>query len=165
MNEIGICWARICCADCGSVAGEGVSLKACKSCMRVKYCNAKCQRNHWPTHKKACKQRAAELRDEALFKDPPPKEDCAICFLPMPVQLICSMSLPPATVTSVPINDFANANERVLAQLQMQHYYECCGKYVCGGCDTPFINLETMTSVRFAMQIMWAKLTKKELMN
>jgi TPR repeat protein len=48
------------------------------------------------------------------------------------------MSLPPATVTSVPINDFANANERVLAQLQMQHYYECCGKYVCGGCVHSF---------------------------
>jgi hypothetical protein len=42
--------------------------------MSVKYCNAECQRNHWSTHKKVCKQRAAELRDEALFKDPPPNQ-------------------------------------------------------------------------------------------
>jgi len=38
----------------------GVSLKACKSCMQVKYCNAICQKNHWPKHKKLCKERAAE---------------------------------------------------------------------------------------------------------
>jgi hypothetical protein len=35
-------------------------------------------RNHWPTHKKQCKLRAAELRDEELFKDPPLKEDCPL---------------------------------------------------------------------------------------
>ena len=68
-----------CCAKCGEEEG-GVSLKACKSCMLVKYCNANCQRNHWPKHKKDCKLRAAELWDEALFKEPPPKEDCPICF-------------------------------------------------------------------------------------
>jgi hypothetical protein len=51
--------------------------------------------------KKECKLRAAELHDEALFKDPPPKEDCPICFLPMPVKLICSISLPNATFSSV----------------------------------------------------------------
>ena len=40
-------------SDCGGVAGEGASLKACKSSMLVKYCNcnANCQRNHWPKHK------------------------------------------------------------------------------------------------------------------
>jgi hypothetical protein len=37
----------------------------------VRDCNADCQRNHWSKHKKECKQRAAELRDETLFKDPP----------------------------------------------------------------------------------------------
>jgi tetratricopeptide (TPR) repeat protein len=128
MNEIDIC-----CADCGSVADEGVSLKACKSCMLVKYCNAKCQRNHWPKHKKLCKRRAAELRDEALFKDPPAKEECPICFLPMSVHLICSISLPPATILSVPIHQFSIANER-LPTMDMDQYYECCGKSICGGC-------------------------------
>ena len=103
-----------CCAECGKAEGGGVaSLKACKSCMRVKYCNAECQHNHWPTHKKPCKQRAAEIRDEALFKDPPPKEDCPICFLPMPIKLLSCMTLPPATVSSVPIYDFAMANEEL----------------------------------------------------
>jgi hypothetical protein len=90
-----------CCAECGKEEG-GVSLKTCKPCMQVKYCNADCQKNHWPKHKKQCKQRAAELRDEALFKDPPPKEECLICFLPMPIELICCVSLPPATISSVP---------------------------------------------------------------
>jgi hypothetical protein len=77
-----------CCAECGKEEGGDVNLKSCKSCMRVKYCDAACQKKHWATHKKPCKLRAAELRDEALFKDPPPKEDCPICFLPMPFNLI-----------------------------------------------------------------------------
>ena len=124
-----------CCADCG-VEG-GVSLKACKSCMHVKYCNAECQKNHWPKHKAACKIRAAEKRDEALFKDPPQKEDCPICFLPMPSRLIYCMSLPPATITSVPINDFAAANEE-LASTVMEQYYSCCGKHICRGCVRSF---------------------------
>ena len=111
----------------------GSSLKVCKPCMSVKYCNAVCQKKHWATHKKECKQRAAELHDEALFKDPPAKEDCPICFLPMPTNLINCVSLPPATRLSVPINDFANANEELTTK-NMDVYYPCCGKRVCGGC-------------------------------
>ena len=109
----------------------------CKLCMAVKYCNAACQRNHWLTHKKQCKQRAAELRDEALFKDPPPKEDCPICFLPMPITIISCASLPPATITSVPIYDYAEANEE-LAIMGTAEYYPCCGKSICGGCMHSF---------------------------
>ena len=99
----------LCCAECGEEGG--VSLKMCKSCMLVKYCNADCQKNHWPKHKKQCKQRVAELRDEALFKDPQPKVDCHICFLPMPMLIVCCVLLPPATISSVPNNDFAIANK------------------------------------------------------
>jgi len=122
-------------------AEEGgiVSLKACKSCMDAKYCNAACQRNHWSKHKKLCKIRAAEMRDEALFKDPPAKEDCPICFLPMPIKLICCISLPPATISSVPIYDFAIANEE-LAKTHMEKYYSCCGKSICKGCVYSFRN-------------------------
>ena len=123
-----------CCAECGK---EGdVNLKACKSCMFVKYCNAECQRNHWPTHKKQCKLRAAELRDEALFKDPPPKKDCPICFLPMPVNMFACASLPDATITSVPINDFANAHVELAKNTEI--YYPCCGQTICGGCRHSF---------------------------
>ena len=121
-----------CCAECGEEGG--VSLKTCKACMLVKYCGAKCQRNHWPTHKIACKLRAAELRDEALFKDPPPKEDCPICFLPMPERLICCVSLPPATISSVPIYDFGIDNKELDDEDIKQYYYPCCGKTICIGC-------------------------------
>ena len=101
--------------------------------MLVKYCGATCQHNHWPKHKKQCKQQVTKLRDEALFKDPPPKEDCPICFLPMPTKLICCVSLPTATISSVPIYDFAKANEE-LAKKAMEQYYPCCGKSICRGC-------------------------------
>ena len=114
-----------CCAECG-VAG-GVSLKVCKSCMLVRYCNGNCQKNHWQKHKKVCKLRAAELRDEALFKDPPAKEDCPICFLPMPAHLVCCVSLPPATISSVPIYNYAIANDG-LADDGTEQYYPCWWK-------------------------------------
>ena len=105
--------------------------------MGVMYCNAVCQKKHWATHKKQCKLWAAELRDEALFKDPPPKEDCPICFLPMPINLASCVSLPPATISSVPIHDFAEANEG-LAAVGMEEYNPCCGKSICRGCIHSF---------------------------
>ena len=119
------------CAECGEEGGA--SLKVCKSCMAVRYCNAACQHKHWQTHKTACKVRAAELRDEALFKDPPPKEDCPICFLPMPSNIISCASLPPATISMLPIFDYAIANEELNHKV-MERYYPCCGKSICGGC-------------------------------
>jgi TPR repeat protein len=111
--------------------------------MSVKYCNAECQKNHWPKHKKECKLRAADIRDEALFKDPPPLEDCPICFLPMPDKLISCISFPPATIKSVPIYDFEMANENDNFVYQDKHksteqYYECCGKGICRGCIHSF---------------------------
>ena len=95
-----------------------------KACMLVRYCNAVCQKNHWATHKKECKRRAAELRDEALFKDPPAKEDCPICFLPMPFRLICCVSLPPATILSVPIYDYAMAHEMLTTETALEYLYD-----------------------------------------
>jgi hypothetical protein len=79
--------------------------------MLVRHCNTNCQRNHWPKHKSVCKRRAAEIRDEALFKDSPDKEDCPIiCFIPMlPIRLLSCTSRPPATISTVPIYDFAAA--------------------------------------------------------
>jgi hypothetical protein len=149
------------CADCGDVAGEGVSLKACKACMLIKYCSATCQKNHWPKHKKICKERAAELRDEALFKDPPPKDDCPICFLPMPAKLISCISLPPATIMSVPIFDFAEANEE-LANKATEVYYECCGKSICGGCIYSFHKSGNMGKCPFCNSDLRGKTDEEE---
>ena len=45
------------------------------------------------------------------------------------------MSLPPATIKSVLVNDFADANEEVAPlDLDTEEYYPCCGKSACGGC-------------------------------
>ena len=89
------------CAACGK-GGDG--LKTCTACKMVKYCNATCQKAHRPKHKKVCRKRAAELHDEALFKQPPPNEECPICCLLLPL-------------------DGAG-----------QKYQPCCGKTLCCGC-------------------------------
>ena len=72
-----------CCASCGVKEDDGIPLKKCNGCHLVKYCGIECQRNHRPNHKRECKRRAAELRDEILFKQPD-SIDCPICCLPMP---------------------------------------------------------------------------------
>jgi len=92
------------CAGCGDSDDGGSSLKACTGCNRVDYCNKKCQAAHWPAHKKACKERVAELFDEKLFKQPPPDEDCPICYLRLPIE----------------------EDQRT--------YQLCCGKILCDGC-------------------------------
>jgi len=96
------------CANC-SKGGEENSgdLKACTACKLVKYCNRDCQIAHRPQHKKACRKRAAELHDEALFKQPPPREECPICMLTLPLY---------DTRTGVT-------------------FRSCCGKGICDGCE------------------------------
>ena len=69
------------------------------------YCNAACKKKHRHKHKKECERRVAELHDEKLFKQPPPKDDdCPICFLRLPLL----------------------GTGRI--------YMECCGKLICSGC-------------------------------
>ncbi|KAL7533064.1 hypothetical protein ACHAXR_005015 [Thalassiosira sp. AJA248-18] len=89
------------CAACGE---DGDGLKACTACRLVKYCNVTCQKAHRPKHKNECTKRAAEIFDEALFKTPPPNEDCPICCLRLP-----------------------------LSPLGLK-YQVCCGKMICLGC-------------------------------
>ena len=93
------------CANCGKGEESGDDLKACTACKLVKYCNRDCQIAHRPQHIKACRKRAAELHDAALFKEPPPPHgDCPICFLRLP------------TMDSG------------------QSYMACCGKEICNEC-------------------------------
>eukprot|EP00986_Skeletonema_menzelii_P005632 scaffold2088_cov77-Skeletonema_menzelii.AAC.1 len=68
------------CASCGAAGGDDIKLKKCTACYLVQYCSVKCQRDHRPKHKKACKKRMAELRDEILFKQPESNHlgDCPI---------------------------------------------------------------------------------------
>jgi tetratricopeptide (TPR) repeat protein len=47
------------------------------------------------------------------------------------------MSLPPATILSVPIHDLATANVE-LADEDTEIYYPCCGKSICEGCIHSF---------------------------
>jgi len=98
------------CANCGK-EGNSDNMNICNKCKMVKYCNAACKKKHRHKHKKQCEEyvrlaaeRAAELHDEKLFKQPPPAEDCPICFVRLP--LLDSGSI----------------------------YYSCCGKVICSGC-------------------------------
>ena len=59
----------MCCANCGKAEVDDVKLKLC-ACNLVKYCSVSCQKNHRSQHKKACKKRLAELRDDKLFRQP-----------------------------------------------------------------------------------------------
>jgi len=55
-------------------------------------------------HVRLAAELAAKLHDEKLFKQPPPKKDCPICFIRLP-------SLPSGST-----------------------YQSCCGKSICSGC-------------------------------
>ena len=97
------------CANCGK-EGSDVS-NICNKCKQVTYCNASCKKKHRHKHKKDCEEHvrlaaehAAELHDIELFKQPPPEEDCPICFIRLPLH-----------VTG-------------------WKYQSCCGKVICSGC-------------------------------
>ncbi|EJK51173.1 hypothetical protein THAOC_29678, partial [Thalassiosira oceanica] len=97
------------CANCGKLGSDAVKLKNCTACRLVKYCGVDCQRAHRKLHKKVCKQRVAELRDEQLYSQGlkrPEGDFCPICNLPIPLPTdshSCFMS--------------------------------CCMKQICLGCD------------------------------
>ena len=100
------------CASCGIKAGaDNIKMKTCTACKLVKYCSVECQRKHRSRHKRACKKRAAELREELLFKQPESTflGDCPICFVPIPFE--------------------SNGG-----RLRSAGYNICCGKLICRGC-------------------------------
>jgi hypothetical protein len=50
-------------------------------------------------------------------------------------------SLPPATILSVPVYDFAEANDDLDEDDKtMEQFYSCCGKSICKGCVYSFID-------------------------
>ena len=97
------------CASCGIAGVDEIKLKdcGCGGCDLVRYCSVYCQGDHWPKHEEKCKKRAAELKDELLFKQPEGNHfgDCPICFLPLPIDISKSV------------------------------LYACCSKRICDGCD------------------------------
>jgi|EP00985_Skeletonema_marinoi_P009520 hypothetical protein len=96
----------LCCAACGAAEADHVKLKKCTACYLARYCSVQCQRDDWQQHKRACKKRAARLRDEILFKQPESSYlgDCPICFLPLSLDSKAIM-------------------------------WSCCCKRICNGCN------------------------------
>ena len=94
------------CASCGRSECDDTKLKICTACRLVRYCSVACQKDHRPQHKKACKKRVAELRDEILFQQPERSYlgDCPLCFLPLSIDLSKSVMM------------------------------GCCSKIICNGC-------------------------------
>ena len=96
-----------CCASCGIAEIDDVKLVPCDGCDLVRYCSDDCQDNHKQEHARKCKRRAAELREELLFKQPDRSSygDCPICCLPMPIDVLKTT------------------------------LFECCSKTICKGCE------------------------------
>ena len=95
-----------CCASCGITQGDGTTLMKCTACHLVRYCSDECEELHRPEHEETCKKRAAELRDELLFKQPESTHfgDCPICCLPVSLDTKKNIA------------------------------YNCCSKSICKGC-------------------------------
>ena len=107
MSEYDETDATQCCASCGIVEIDDIKLVPCDDCDLVKYCTDECRKDHTSEHEIACKQRAAEMRDELLFKQPESTHlgDCPICCLPLPLDK------------------------------EKSNIYECCSKVICNGCS------------------------------
>ena len=96
----------MCCASCGKSELDDVKLKECTDCKSVRYCSNECKEEHQPEHERKCKEWAAELRDELLFRQPENRHlgDCPICCVPLPIEHEKSALKP------------------------------CCSKWICKGC-------------------------------
>ena len=111
-----------CCASCGIAEIDDVKLmKDCDDCDLVKYCCNNCQEDHKLEHEEACKKRAADLREELLFKHPEETYlgDCPICILPLPLDQLRSS------------------------------FMTCCSKIICNGCKVA--NLKRQLEMRLAL--------------
>ena len=107
-NSDDVTIAKSCCASCGIAEIDDIKLKECDDCDLVTYCSDECQRQHKSEHEEDCKKRAAELRDELLFKQPESSHlgDCPICLIPLPI-----------------------------AHNSKYFMWACCCKIICDGCN------------------------------
>ena len=96
------------CANCGKGGGNTIKLKKCNACYLVKYCSVDCQKIHRKFHKKACKERAAQLKDEKLYGQGHERSEGDFCPL-------CLLAIP-------------------FAVDEHSGFYTCCMKRVCTGC-------------------------------
>mmetsp|Transcript_6718 Transcript_6718/g.18755 ORF Transcript_6718/g.18755 Transcript_6718/m.18755 type:complete len:377 (+) Transcript_6718:109-1239(+) len=115
------------CSHCGKSGLANQDLKMCNSCQCVWYCGAACQKAHWmegaqdgvkqireildgqaageyPKTDKRCCDEHDDDDDSDIFQEPPMREDCVICMLPVPLDPVLST------------------------------YMACCGNSLCGGC-------------------------------
>eukprot|EP00984_Skeletonema_dohrnii_P008708 scaffold3248_cov77-Skeletonema_dohrnii-CCMP3373.AAC.2 len=99
--------ADMCCASCGTAQVDDIKLTICDACDLVHYCSDECKQDHRSEHEQLCKERAAELREELLFRQNESSHhgDCPICFLPLPI----------------------NGKQPMLST--------CCSKMICDGCE------------------------------
>ncbi|KZV73819.1 hypothetical protein PENSPDRAFT_742311 [Peniophora sp. CONT] len=56
------------CQKCFKGIEEGVALKICTTCRRVRYCSTECQKADWKSHKSICKALHAAETDPALYQ-------------------------------------------------------------------------------------------------
>jgi hypothetical protein len=90
-------------ANFGKAESREIKLEECVACKLD--CGKDCQVAHHLQPENASKKQAAEIYEEALFRQPPKRDDCPICFLMLPTFL----------------------SGRV--------FMVCCGKTICTGCD------------------------------
>ncbi|EJK57558.1 hypothetical protein THAOC_22386 [Thalassiosira oceanica] len=117
------------CANCGKLGSNTVRLKYCTACRLVKYCCVECQKAHRKQLKKACKQRAAELKDEELYgqgHERPEGDFCPICTRQYSSQLgrIRSNRVHELTMVRARV---AKKDPAAIYHLGYQYYYGKCG--------------------------------------
>ena len=134
------------CAHCGKRGSDAVRLKNCTACLLVKYCGVDCQKAHRKQHKRACKRRSAELKDEQLYSqghERPEGDFCPICTLPIPL----------------PVDDHSISES-------------CCMKKICKGCgiaaarrgmtDCAFCRTPTPGNDAVLLRMVRARVKKKD---
>eukprot|EP00985_Skeletonema_marinoi_P031053 scaffold35780_cov80-Skeletonema_marinoi.AAC.2 len=102
----------------------------CDACKSVRYCSDKCQQDHLPKHGEMCKKRAAELRDEILFRQPESSHmgDCPICFVPHPLDRETSIMM--TCCSTVICRGCSHANKLREREARLQQTCPFCRRHL-----------------------------------